>query len=116
MINAGTQPLQNLAVMQKLGMEYATEKSDQLKWSRHWIEKGLLAYEKLIKDIAGTYSFSDTITSADLFLIPQIYNAQRFKVELDQYPLIQKINKNCLKLEAFQSASPECQLDTPQGP
>ena len=53
----------------------------------------------------------DSVTAADMFLVPQVYNAKRFGVDMDQFPTIKKINKNCLELKTFIDALPENQPD-----
>ena len=111
MINSGIQPLQNLSVLKYLGKEL---QADKKSWSHYWIKKGLQACEDFLKSKAGSFCFSDKLSLADLFLIPQIYNANRFEVDMKAFPLLQKINKNCLELEAFQKARPENQPDRPK--
>ena len=111
MINSGIQPLQNLSVLKYLEKEL---KADKKSWSHYWIKKGLQACEDFLKSKAGAFCFSDELSFADLFLIPQIYNAKRFEVDMEAFPLLEKINANCLRLEAFQKALPENQPDCPQ--
>ena len=102
-IASGTQPLQNLSVLQK----HSTDKSEQAAWAKHWIQRGLLAYEQLLHAVpSGTFSVGGTITMADLCLIPQVYNAIRFNVNLSDTPLINAIYHNCLK-------TPECEESAP---
>lgn len=103
MINAGTQPLQNFKT-QKVFSQFSDKKE---AWTRHWIQNGLTAYEALAAKTAGRYSFGDRITMADLFLVPQVYNAIRFGVALTAYPTIVGINENCLKTEACQASHPD---------
>lgn len=111
MINSGIQPLQNLSVLKYIESE--TE-FDKFKWSQHWIKKGLQACEFFLQDKAGHFCFSNQITLADLFLIPQLYNADRFQVDISQFPLLAKINKNCLSKDYFEKALPENQPDCPK--
>jgi maleylpyruvate isomerase len=102
-INASTQPLQNLAT-QKLHSDDADKK---LAWAQHWIRNGLAAYEKLARQSAGKYSVLDQVSMADLCLIPQCYNAIRFKVGLEDFPTIQKIHDACLATNACHKAHPD---------
>ena len=102
-INSGTQPLQNLQVMKF----YSASPDERKKWAQHWIKIGLKAYETLVKDCAGNFSFGDSVTAADLFLIPQVYNANRFEIDLDVFPTIQKINDNALITDACQASHPD---------
>ena len=84
-----------------------------MDWARHWLEKGLNPLEEFLKESSGKFCFKDQISLADLFLIPQVYNAKRFGLEIKKWPKINKINKNCLELEAFKRALPENQKDAP---
>ena len=106
-IAAGVQPLQNFAVMRKI----STDRSDQVAWARYWNHQGLAAYEKLLhqKQCWGTYSVGSQLSFADLCLIPQCYNARRFGVEVEAFPLIAGIERRCLALESCQKALPEKQ-------
>lgn len=103
MINAGIQPIQNLKVLKNI----SDDQNERQKWAVHWIEKGFAAYEKKIAATSGLYSFGDSITMADLFLIPQCYNADRFALDWSPFPLIKKINERCLQTEACQKAAPD---------
>ena len=110
MINSSIQPLQNLQVLKTVEQEL---KGNKIEWGRLWIEKGLSALETFLKPKAGSFSFKDSLTAADLFLVPQIYNAQRFQISLTSFPTLKHINSQCLKLPAFQKAHPDNQPDTP---
>ena len=110
MINSGIQPLQNFSVLSYLEKGGLIHKKD---WSQYWIKKGLQACEQFLQKTAGSFCFANQLTLADLFLVPQIYNACRFKLDMSDFPLLQKINKNCLKQACFQKAHPENQPDQP---
>lgn len=112
-INSGIQPLQNLAVLKKLKEDFSVGTEESNLWSQFWIEKGFIAIEQKIKNTVGKYCFGNQITAADAFLIPQVYNAKRFQIDLNKYPTINKVNQHCLELEAFQKSSPGKQPDTP---
>eukprot|EP01095_Lingulamoeba_sp_RSL-Kostka_P000254 TRINITY_DN1038_c0_g2_i1.p1 TRINITY_DN1038_c0_g2~~TRINITY_DN1038_c0_g2_i1.p1 ORF type:complete len:228 (-),score=84.07 TRINITY_DN1038_c0_g2_i1:81-764(-) len=99
------QPVQNLRILQKIGSE------GKMEWGKHWITVGFNALESLLKNTSGTYSFGDSITLADVCLIPQIYNANRFGVDMDAYPTINKIEENLKDNECFQRAHPSEQPD-----
>jgi len=103
-------PLNNLRVLKYLkGQDWQQAQIDQ--WYRHWIDQGFSAIEQQLKQSAGTYCFGDNVTIADIFLVAQVYNANRFKVPLDDYPLIVRVNQNCLELKVFIDAIPENQVD-----
>uniref|UniRef100_A0A8C6YDW3 Maleylacetoacetate isomerase n=1 Tax=Naja naja TaxID=35670 RepID=A0A8C6YDW3_NAJNA len=105
-IASGIQPLQNLAVLQQMGEK-------KLDWAQRIISQGFKAVEQILQETAGCYCVGDEVTMADLCLVPQVYNAERFKVDLTPYPTISRINKALLELEAFQSSHPSRQPDTP---
>lgn len=104
------QPLDNLRVLQFLKNEMQISDEKKSQWYAHWIVEGFKAYEALLND-EDRYSFSDSVSMADICLVPQIYNAERFDIDLSWFPNILKIKENCLALEAFQSAVPENQDD-----
>jgi maleylacetoacetate isomerase len=113
MINAGIQPLQNLAVMQRLQKSHGWTKQQALEWSAHWIHSGLLALEAFTESVSGQYAIGDDITLADCCLYPQLYNAKRFGLSMDDYPRIAQIEANLSKVDAFITSDPSRQADTP---
>jgi maleylacetoacetate isomerase len=106
-----TQPLANLRVLQYLTNELKQEDSVKGQWAKHWTEKGLSVVETKLKNTAGKYCFGFDITLADICLMPQVYNALRFGVDLEQFPLINKVHQNCSEVQAFIDALPENQVD-----
>lgn len=113
-INSSIQPIQNLGVLQELTTKFNATKEQKNDWCRHWIENGFVALEKELEKTAGHYCFGDRISVADIFLVPQVYNAERFNVDLNRYPIIERINTKCLDQSAFIKAHPENQPDTPE--
>lgn len=112
-INSDIQPLQNLRVLNQLTQNYKLTEEQKNQWIQHWIAEGFNTFEKTLEKTAGQYSFGNTPTAADCFLMPQIYNAQRFQLPMNRYPLIQKVFKNCSQHKAFVKAHPDNQPDTP---
>ena len=108
-INSGIQPLQNLSTGQKLVKDFQASKLDIKAWNAHWISKGLYSVEALVKTYAGQYAFGDEITAADAFLIPQVYSAHRYEVDMSDFPCINRIVESCNQLECFQKAHPDQQ-------
>ncbi len=102
-INADTQPLQNLGPQALHSDEPAKRKS----WAQHWIRNGLAAYEALVTHTAGRFSVGDAVTLADLFLIPQVYNADRNDVSLDPYPTVKRISEAALATPGCQASHPD---------
>ncbi|XP_006157143.1 maleylacetoacetate isomerase isoform X4 [Tupaia chinensis] len=107
LIAGGIQPLQNLSVLKQVGQE------KQLAWAQKAISSGFNALEQILQSTAGKYCVGDQVSMADLCLVPQVANADRFKVDLSPYPTISRINKTLLALEAFQVSHPCRQPDTP---
>src|SRR5689334_24412317 len=110
---ADIHPIQNLRVMNYLRERYGQTEEGTFAWSRHWIEVGFDAYEASIASDphTGSYSHGNSPTMADLCLVPQVFNAQRFKVDMSRYPTIQRIHATCMKHPAFDTAQPAKQPD-----
>ncbi len=106
-INSGIQPVQNLRVLQAIDALGGSK----LEWGKEAIERGFVALEALLKQTAGTYCVGDSLSLADAFLVPQIYNARRFKVDLEPFKEISRVEAECLKVPAFQKAHPDQQPD-----
>jgi maleylacetoacetate isomerase len=111
MINSGIHPIQNLKVRQELGKRFGLSADGQASWCAYWIERGFGAIEKSLEKTAGTYCFNDQVSAADMFLIPQVFNARRYQVDLTRFPLIKSVDEACAKLTAFQKAHPSQQPD-----
>ncbi|MEL7450937.1 MAG: maleylacetoacetate isomerase [Pseudomonadota bacterium] len=106
-------PLNNLRVMKYLKANCGQSDADVSRWYSHWIAEGFSGLEaRLAGDgQSGRYCHGDTPTMADCCLVPQVYNAKRFKCDLDPYPTIRRINNACLELDAFRDAEPSAQPD-----
>ena len=102
-------PLNNLRVLNYLKAELAADEKAVGAWYGHWIHEGFEAAEALAGD--GTCVFGDQPTLADCFLVPQMYNARRFKVPVDKFPKLVASAEACNKLSAFRKAAPEQQPD-----
>lgn len=100
-------PLNNLRVMTYIKSNFDADPTAD--WYAHWIHEGFRAAETLCSD--GPFVFGDEITLADALLVPQMYNALRFNVPLENYPKLVAIYNACNKLPAFQTAAPEQQVD-----
>jgi maleylacetoacetate isomerase len=110
-INSGLQPFQNVSVTQYLTGTLKLTDEQKNEWLKHWITRGFESLETLLKQHAGSYSFGNTITLADCFLVPQVFSAQRLKVDLTPFPKALEINQRCLQLTDFIKAGPEKQPD-----
>ena len=102
-------PIDNLRVLRYLRETMGRDKAAIDAWYRHWIIEGFGAIEQLIGDEA--FCFGSSPTLADVYLLPQIYNARRFDVALDDYPRIRRVEASCLALDAFDRAFPDNQPD-----
>jgi maleylacetoacetate isomerase len=107
-INAGTQPVQNLTTQIFLAPDSDPAHAEKRKlWAQHWIRRGFEAYEALVQERAGMFSFADSLTLADFCLIPQCYNAIRNDVSFAEYPTIARIYKNAVETESYRTSEPE---------
>ncbi|WOT06372.1 maleylacetoacetate isomerase [Shewanella youngdeokensis] len=104
-------PLNNLKVLQYLVTDLELGDSAKTMWYHHWINQGFSALEQLLERHSGKFCFGDSISLADLFLVPQVYNAERFKVDMTLFPNIKRVNAQCLTEPAFIDAMPSNQLD-----
>jgi len=102
-------PLNNLRVLNYLKSEFGHSQEEADAWYTHWINEGLPALEAMAKPQAGAFLFGNGPTGADVLLIPQLYNARRFKVAVDDYPTLLRAEENANKLEAFAAAHPDRQ-------
>lgn len=100
-------PLNNLRVMTYIKSNFDADPTAD--WYAHWIHEGFRSAEALCSD--GPFVFGDEITLADALLVPQMYNALRFSVPLENCPKLVAIYNACNKLPAFQAAAPEQQID-----
>jgi len=104
-------PLNNLRVLQYLTNEAQLSESAKGEWYRHWIETGFHALETKLAQTSGKYCVGDEISLVDVCLVPQVYNAERFNVNLDPFPTIRRVTSSLRLLPAFINAAPEQQPD-----
>jgi maleylacetoacetate isomerase len=103
-------PLNNIGVMNFLKSSFSVEPSEVVTtWYYYWLRRGFDPLEKELS--AAPYCYGETPTIADAYLIPQVYNAMRFKFDFTDYPKIMSIWDTCNQLDAFQRALPEHQPD-----
>lgn len=110
-INSGMQPLQNLSVSQYFTDTLQLENQEKQMWFEFWLKKGFQSLETLLDKHAKTYCFGDQLSLADCLLVPQVYNAKRFKIDMKPFEKVMEINDRCLTLTDFIKASPEKQPD-----
>ncbi|PJG60385.1 maleylacetoacetate isomerase [Aeromonas cavernicola] len=109
MIGCDTHPLNNLRVLHYLEEHFRASHDQQVSWYRHWIDETFTALEQLLMTTAGVYCVGNEVTLADCMLVPQVYNARRYEMSLEDYPTINRIVANCEQLQAFISAAPALQ-------
>lgn len=106
-------PLNNLRVLRYLVKTLGASEDQKNAWYRHWVEQGLASIEtRLVAERrSGRYALGDAVTLAEVFIVPQIFNAQRMDCKLDALPTIMRIFDNCMQLPAFIDAQPSAQPD-----
>lgn len=106
-------PLNNLRVQQYLAEEFGADDDAKRAWMQMWMGAGFDALERMLAGDprTGACCHGDTPTLADLCLVPQVFNARRFGLELAPFPTITRIDAHCSGLAAFRDAAPEHQAD-----
>ena len=102
-------PLNNLRVLKYLGGTLGVEEEKRDSWYRHWVTEGFTALEALAAQRSGSFLFGNSLTLADLCLVPQMYNARRFDVPLDAFPTLLRADATANALPAFAEAHPDKQ-------
>lgn len=103
-------PLNNLRVLKYLTGPMKLSEEVKSEWYAHWIQDGFEMLEPMLDD-DSVYCVGNQPTMADCFLVPQVANALRMKVDISAFPKVRKIYDFCLKNPAFQKAAPENQPD-----
>jgi len=117
MIACDIHPICNLRILSYLTEDLKVHSEQKLAWYQHWIVIGFEALETIFEAISETtlekpkYCFGEQVTLADVYLIPQVYNALRFEVDMTAFPQIINVYQNCNQLDAFIQAMPENQVD-----
>ena len=106
-------PINNRRILEALRHRFGADEAAVNDWCGTWISAGFDAIEALLsKDPQrGDFCFGSTPTLADVYLVPQVESARRFKVDLSRWPLIQAVDAACAQLEAFRKAAPSAQPD-----
>ena len=107
------QPFQNLNVIKRVAQE--TQSEDKKKeWIKFYLTKGFKAIEAILKETSGKYCVGDLITIADLCLVPQVYSANRFNIDMNDFPNVLRVNQELEKIPEFIKAHAHRQIDTPR--
>jgi maleylacetoacetate isomerase len=106
-------PLNNLRVLRYLQGSLGHDQGDIASWYNHWIDRGFRALERLLADDrrTGAFCHGEQPGLADIALVPQVVNAERYRLDLAPYPTIKRIFETCMKLDAFATAHPGRQPD-----
>lgn len=110
-ITCDIHPLNNLSIMAYLREQLGASDEQVHQWYCTWVARGFGAIERSLASTMGRCCFGDDPTLADVCLIPQVFNAYRFKVPMEAYPNIRKVNDYCTALEPFSRAAPAVQPD-----
>lgn len=100
-------PLNNLRVLKHLTGTMGHSEEEKLDWYLHWLRLGLAAVEKKVESSQTTFCCDEIPTLADICLIPQLFNARRFSLDLTPYPTLKEIEQRCQALSAFEQAHPD---------
>ncbi len=104
-------PLNNLRILKYLVRDLGHDEETKLAWYAHWIREGFGPVERLLEREEGPYCFGAQPTLADACLVPQVFNAERFNVDLSDFPKVRAVNAACLDLEAIAATVPSLQPD-----
>lgn len=114
-VSSEIQPVTNLRILIHLRDEFGQDDEGISRWCRLWMGRGFDAFEARANDRSadGRYAFGDSMTLADAWLMPQVYNANRFGLDLQPYPTIRSIVGHCSTIESVAAAHPDRQPDAP---
>lgn len=112
-IASDIQPLGNVGVLRYLKDHFAVDEPARSAWAAHWIATGFRPLEEIAATSSGSYLFGETVTLADVCLVPQVYNARRFGVDMGAFERLAQADLALRLLPAFAAAAPEKQPDAP---
>jgi maleylpyruvate isomerase len=113
LVGCDIHPVNNLRVLNRLRESFAATEDQIGDWMGHWTQAGFAALEPLIEKYGGLFAFGDAPTMADCFIVPQVYNAERFGIDLTPFPRLATSAKRAASLPAFARAHPQRQPDAP---
>ena len=102
-------PLNNQRVLKYLESDLGCDQLKRMIWYHRWIADGFKAFEAAIKDMPGDFCCGDEPSLADVCLVPQVYNAKRYEVDLGPFPTIRTISDRCQEVDAIAKAAPHHQ-------
>jgi len=112
-VGCDVHPINNRRILEYLRKQFGANEEAINAWCTTWITDGFDAYEALLAadKQRGAFSFGNRPSLADVYLVPQVESARRFKVDLTQWPLISAVEAACMQLDAFKNAAPMQQPD-----
>ena len=112
-IGCDIHPLNNVRVLKRIGAQFGADEAATKAWYQYWIAEGLAGLESYVvgADVSRRFCYGDAVTMADVCLVPQIFNAQRFECPLEDYPVLNAIFERCMALDAFRATQPGTQAD-----
>jgi maleylacetoacetate isomerase len=112
-IGCDIHPLNNVRVLKRIQTQFGADEAATKAWYQHWIAEGLGGLESYLDSerASGRFCYGDTVTMADICLVPQIFNAQRFGCPLEDYPILNAIFERCMAIDAFHTTQPSTQAD-----
>jgi maleylpyruvate isomerase len=114
LVAADIHPINNLRVLAELRATYQATPAQIDHWIAHWIGAGFAALEQMLAQHAGAFAYGDTPGLADCLIVPQVYSANRFSVDLSPYPRVRAVAGAAAALEPFAAAHPAAQPDADQ--
>ena len=109
-IAGSIQPVQNLCVLQKI----EALGGDKMQWAKDTITNGFKSLEFILRTTSQEFCFGNQLTMADICLVPQVYNAARFSVDMSEFPLIQANHDRLVQRQEFIDAHPDKMPDAPE--
>lgn len=110
-IAADIAPIQNLSVLKYIRAEHDCGDAQVKQWAAHWITNGFTALENIVRSHDTPFLMTQTPSLLECCLIPQVYNARRFGVDMDKFPRLKAVDAACQNLSAFKKAAPQNQAD-----
>jgi maleylpyruvate isomerase len=107
-VNSGIQPFQNAATLSWLREE---QRGLEERWVKHWLATGLGALEEAVREGAGRFCHGEEVSLADVYLVPQLYGARRYGVDLGPFSTLLRVEEACRRIDAFRRAEPDAQPD-----
>ena len=110
-VNSSIHPVQNLKVMRQLTADFGTDRAANFDWARRWIDRHFVGLERLVTATRGRFALGDDLSLADVAIVPQVFNARRFGVDMERFPNLSAVDAAAGEHPAFQAAVPALQPD-----